>query len=270
MAISLLTIILLLSIAGVSAGDVEDMVVQAGNDTLDDVVASDEDNSLDLVGSSGENNISIQSDDNLGVVALDEADGQDIEASSYGAFDFPLSQESIQGLEDFHNQINGLSEEKVEVPIDTSSADSALNGLQQTVDTFRWDALMLEPNSFVTINNDLDNVRNSLIGLSGSQESINAVTNATFRVNKALNNVVVSVADVTYGEKAVVEISADVDGEYKLDVNGTVYYITVNNGLGNKSFYLSAGLYYANVTFAEGNYVTKAKNATFRVHKTLN
>ena len=270
MAISLLTIILLLSIAGVSAGDVEDMVVQAGNDTLDDVVASDEDNSLDLVGSSGENNISIQSDDNLGVVALDEADGQDIEASSYGAFDFPLSQESIQGLEDFHNQINGLSEEKVEVPIDTSSADSALNGLQQTVDTFRWDALMLEPNSFVTINNDLDNVRNSLIGLSGSQESINAVTNATFRVNKALNNVVVSVADVTYGEKAVVEISADVDGEYKLDVNGTVYYITVNNGLGNKSFYLSAGLYYANVTFAEGNYVTKAKNATFRVNKALN
>ena len=112
MAISLLTIILLLSIAGVSAGDVEDMVVQAGNDTLDDVVASDEDNSLDLVGSSGENNISIQSDDNLGVVALDEADGQDIEASSYGAFDFPLSQESIQGLEDFHNQINDYLKRK--------------------------------------------------------------------------------------------------------------------------------------------------------------
>ena len=91
--------------------------------------------------------------------------------------------------------------------------------------------------------------------------------NATFRVNKALNNVVVSVADVSYGDESVIQVFGDIDGEYHVDVNGTVYTIPVVCGIGVRVITLDAGNYYANATFANDNYATNTKNATFRVYK---
>ena len=96
-------------------------------------------------------------------------------------------------------------------------------------------------------------------------ESVN--TSYDFEVNPAANNANVTAANVTYGEDTLIEITADVDGIYQLDVNGTVYNITVNNGIGNRTVSLNTGLYYANVTFDNKNYNTTTKNTTFTVYK---
>ena len=102
---------------------------------------------------------------------------------------------------------------------------------------------------------------------SGDNDFIPASDIAFFTVNKASNNAIVKVGDVTYGENATIKVSADVDGVYAVDVNGTTYNITVNNGIGNKSIALNAGTYYANATFNNRNYMTKIKNAVFNVNK---
>ena len=91
--------------------------------------------------------------------------------------------------------------------------------------------------------------------------------NTTFTVSKADNNVVVSVANVTYGEESVITVSADADGDYNVHVNETIYIITVNDGVGNKSIKLDAGNYYANITFDDNNYNTITHNTTFTVNK---
>ncbi len=104
----------------------------------------------------------------------------------------------------------------------------------------------------------------------GDDNYVTQVKNTTFVVNKARNNVVVIVGNVTYGEITIVEVFADVDGTYQVDVNGTVYNVTVNDGIGEKSISLDAGSYYANATFGDENYATVSKNATFSVYKACN
>ena len=96
-------------------------------------------------------------------------------------------------------------------------------------------------------------------------ESIN--TSDEFKVNPAANNASVTATNVTYGEDTLIEVTADIDGIYQLDVNGTIYNITVNNGIGNKTFTLNTGDYYANITLNNKNYNTKTKNTTFTVSK---
>ena len=105
---------------------------------------------------------------------------------------------------------------------------------------------------------------------SGDRDFIPAGDIAFFTINKAPNNAAVSVDDVTYGENTTIKISADFDGVYAVDINGTIHNITVNNGIGNKSIALNAGTYYANTTYNNKNYITKTKNATFHVNKSLN
>ena len=96
------------------------------------------------------------------------------------------------------------------------------------------------------------------------------INNATFVVGKATNNVDVSVEDVVYGEMAIVVVSADVDGAYLIDVNGTVVAVNVVDGVGNASLSLGAGGYYANATFNNSNYDSLVTNATFTVRKAAN
>ena len=105
---------------------------------------------------------------------------------------------------------------------------------------------------------------------SGDGEFMSACESAYLNVKPALNNVIVNVADVTYGENTTIEVSADVDGIYQLDVNGTIYNITINNGFGSKIISLDAGTYYANASFADNNYNTVSKNADFNVYKAVN
>ena len=65
----------------------------------------------------------------------------------------------------------------------------------------------------------------------------------------------------------MIEISADADGTYQLDLNGTRYNMTVENGYASRTVRLNAGKYYANASFNNGNYNTTVKNATFEVYK---
>ena len=102
---------------------------------------------------------------------------------------------------------------------------------------------------------------------SGNGNFISAMDTLPFAVKPALNNVVVGVDNVTYGNDTVIVVTADVDGRYQLDVNSTIYNITVENGLGNKTLKLDAGIYYANLTFDNKNYNTSSQNATFEVYK---
>ena len=93
------------------------------------------------------------------------------------------------------------------------------------------------------------------------------ITNATFNVTPASNNVIVSVDDVVFGEDVVINVFADVDGIYSVDVNGTVLSVNVSGGKGRVSLSLPVGAYYANATFDNGNYSSAITNATFNVIK---
>ena len=97
-----------------------------------------------------------------------------------------------------------------------------------------------------------------------------AIDIAEFEVIKTENNAEVKVEDVTYGENSVIEVTADIDGDYKVDINGTVYDVAVKNGYGSRSVALDAGKYYANVTFSDEKYDTKSKNTKFEVKKAMN
>ena len=63
-------------------------------------------------------------------------------------------------------------------------------------------------------------------------------------------------------DKAEVKVTATVDGEYTIDVNGTEVYVNGDGGSGSKFVSLAAGEYYANVTGQEGAIIT---NAVFTV-----
>ncbi|WP_407377399.1 right-handed parallel beta-helix repeat-containing protein, partial [Methanobrevibacter sp.] len=100
--------------------------------------------------------------------------------------------------------------------------------------------------------------------------SINS-TNAIFEVYKAINNLRVITANVTYGSKSVIYVNADVDGVYTVDVNGTIGNVTVEGKVGKFTLLLGAGKYYANVTYSgNGNYSTIISNASFEVYKAVN
>ena len=105
---------------------------------------------------------------------------------------------------------------------------------------------------------------------SGDDDFLPAFDSAFITVNPASNRVNVSATNVTYGENTTIEVSADVDGIYQLDVNGIIYNVTVNNGFGSKIISLNAGSYYANASFADSNYDTVSKNADFNVYKAVN
>jgi predicted outer membrane repeat protein len=99
-------------------------------------------------------------------------------------------------------------------------------------------------------------------------ESIMGCENSTiFKVIKANNNVLVSVGDVTYGDKAIIVISADVDGEYAVNINGTTKKVNVVNGAGKVSLSLKPGNYLAKASFDNSNYDSAITNATFKVLK---
>ena len=81
------------------------------------------------------------------------------------------------------------------------------------------------------------------------------------------NIVVVRVEDSAYGEEVIVSVAANIDGNYTVDINGTILNVTVMNGIGNRSVSgLAAGNYYANVTF-DSRYNNTLLNSTFTVAK---
>ena len=75
----------------------------------------------------------------------------------------------------------------------------------------------------------------------------------------------VTVEDVVYGEDAVIVVSADVDGSYIVNVNGTNVTVNVVNGKGNATLSLDIGIYSANVAFDDPNYDTILTHDVFNV-----
>jgi len=87
-----------------------------------------------------------------------------------------------------------------------------------------------------------------------------------FTVSKGKNNVVVSVDDVKLPSQVTVKVTADVDGTYAVDVNGTKVDVNVVDGQGSKSVSLDAGIYYANASWSNSNYDVEIVNDTFAVN----
>ena len=92
----------------------------------------------------------------------------------------------------------------------------------------------------------------------------------SFVVHQAHNNINVSVDSDSFVGTAIVQVNADIDGIYTLDINGTVDYMEVVNGKGNKLLFLAPGVYYANVTFENPNYNSSIANLEFEVKNKTN
>ena len=95
-------------------------------------------------------------------------------------------------------------------------------------------------------------------------------TSINFNVLKAENNLDVRVDDVIYGEPTLIIISADADGNYTLDINGTIFDVEVKNRIGYNLIYLDAGSYAAKVSFDNPNYNTDVVDVEFTVRKVVN
>ncbi|MBQ8018382.1 MAG: Ig-like domain repeat protein [Methanobrevibacter sp.] len=97
---------------------------------------------------------------------------------------------------------------------------------------------------------------------SGYYDSAVSNTVTVHVVENVKNEIIVTVESVTLPDKAEVKVTATVDGEYTIDVNGTEVNVNVDGGSGSKFVSLAAGDYYANVTGQEGAIIT---NAVFTV-----
>ena len=98
-----------------------------------------------------------------------------------------------------------------------------------------------------------------------------SITNATFNVLKAFNNIKVEVADVRYPGNVSVRVLADVDGEYNVLLdNGDELVVSVVDGYGFKSVKLDAGNYSAGVSYSDVNYEGNVTNDSFKVLKGVN
>ena len=93
------------------------------------------------------------------------------------------------------------------------------------------------------------------------------IKNAEFELKNRINNVIVTVENVTYPSSVSIIINADIDGEYILDINGTNHIVIVEDGIGNASEFLGVGHYYANVTFNDPYILSNITNAEFEVLK---
>ena len=86
-------------------------------------------------------------------------------------------------------------------------------------------------------------------------------------VNKKTNNIKVEVSNSTYPENVSVKVTADISGNYTVNINGTDYIIESGK---NKSIQLDAGKYCAKIIYENETYDANATNATFKVLKGIN
>ncbi|WP_458454812.1 Ig-like domain-containing protein [Methanobrevibacter sp.] len=96
------------------------------------------------------------------------------------------------------------------------------------------------------------------------------VTHLTFTVSPVQNNVVVRALNTSYGQQSFIIITADIGGNYTLDVNGTVVDVEVKDKVGYVALDLDAGNYTTDVRFDNPNYATSVANAEFTVKKGIN
>ncbi|MBR6024914.1 MAG: Ig-like domain repeat protein [Methanobrevibacter sp.] len=93
------------------------------------------------------------------------------------------------------------------------------------------------------------------VGVTVVDGNYSAVNFTSFDVEVKEIDVSVSVDDITYGEKAVVIVEADVDGEYLVYVGDDPYVVIVDDGVGGIAVDgLTVGSYAVGVTVVDGNY----------------
>jgi len=101
----------------------------------------------------------------------------------------------------------------------------------------------------------------------GNENITGSETSSLIEVTKD-NYVNIFVEDAEYGREMLIIISADVDGLYHVDINGTQLTIEVVDGVGyNNSTQLNAGEYYANVTYDNPDYNNIIENTTFTIYQ---
>ncbi len=96
------------------------------------------------------------------------------------------------------------------------------------------------------------------------------VTSLSFTVSPVQNNVIVRALNTSYGQQSIIIITADVDGNYTLDVNGTTVDVEVKNKMGYVGLDLDAGDYTTDLRFDNPNYLSSVANAEFTVEKGIN
>ena len=102
----------------------------------------------------------------------------------------------------------------------------------------------------------------------GTDNVIGSTASFIFNVNKN-NTVVVYAEDFEYGRDLLINIVADVDGTYTVDISGTQIPIEVVNGTGGycgDDYLLNAGNYTTKVIFDNPDYVNNITNADFTVY----
>ena len=93
-----------------------------------------------------------------------------------------------------------------------------------------------------------------------SDESI--INSGSIFVNSKGIDLNISVSNITYGENATVNVESNVDGEYLVYVGNKQFAVTVINGTGNVTVSdLGAGIYTANATIMDDNYVAVNETA---------
>lgn len=103
----------------------------------------------------------------------------------------------------------------------------------------------------------------------GNTNRTQSKASTTFKVNTIDNNIKVDVSNGVYGKDITVTVTADADGEYRVNTNSTYITVYVENGkgVGVIEDVLNVGTYYANVTFDNANYNNHATNTTFTIQK---
>ncbi|MEE1129318.1 MAG: right-handed parallel beta-helix repeat-containing protein, partial [Methanobrevibacter sp.] len=102
---------------------------------------------------------------------------------------------------------------------------------------------------------------------SGDSNYASAMDSLTIVVNKAVNDVLVYVSDVVYGENATIIVRADVDGRYTIGVGGRKVIVDVVDGIGVADIALDAGSYSTAVEFVDANYDNNVSDCEFAVSK---
>ena len=100
---------------------------------------------------------------------------------------------------------------------------------------------------------------------SGDSNYTSALDSITIVVNKAINNVIVSVNSVIYSDNVTFNVKADIDGIYIVSVGSNYFEVNVVNGKGSISVSLGVGDY-STLTYADNpNYETNIREAKFTV-----
>ena len=102
----------------------------------------------------------------------------------------------------------------------------------------------------------------------GNENMAQSISSTRFTVEKIANNFEVKVDNGTYGHDIAITVTADVDGDYNVDVNSRIITVYVEDGKATEVIDdFGAGNYTANVSFANDNYINNATNCTFTIQK---